>query len=32
MRADGSTAERIDATRRQAAEAVCDRVIGPVRA
>ena len=31
MPADGSTAERIDATRRQAAEAVCDRVIGRVR-
>ena len=31
MRPDGSAAERIDATRRQAAEAICDRVIGRVR-
>lgn len=31
MRPAGSAAERIDATRRQAAEAICDRVIGRVR-
>ena len=31
MRPGGSAADRIDARRRQAAEAICDRVIGRVR-